>query len=134
MFVIEGKSGLVINQQGDIPLVPVTTEFDGKNVATKGCAVLALGEVTGHAHVINNPRAKLVRDADVISALRKELVEKGILEPDADVIDAGLIVEGDEPVMLEHDEHAPHQIAPGRYAVLRQREYQPKALPRRVAD
>lgn len=133
MFTIKGKSKAHTIQQGDIPLVPVSLDFAGKNEAKNGRAILAYGEVTGHAHVIDSPRAHLTRDKDVIEALRKELVEKGILEPDADTIDAGLIVEGDEPVMLTHDEHDAHVIAPGRYAVLRQREYHPQEL-RRVED
>ena len=133
MFVIKGKSGIITNQQGDVPLVPVSLAFAGTNEAKNGRAILAFGEATGHAHVIDSPRVHLTRDADVIAALKRELVEKGILHPDADTIDAGLIVEGGDAVMLRHDEHEAHTIAPGRYAVLRQREYAPEAI-RRVED
>lgn len=134
MFIINGDSKITTNQQGDIPIVSVSTEFDGKDESVNGRAILALGESTGHMHVIDSPHVRIVRDGDVIAALKKELVEKGLLDPDADTIDAGLIVSGSEPVSLTHDEHDPHLIVPGRYAVLRQREYQPRMLPRRVAD
>lgn len=132
MFTIKGGK-VVCNQQGDIPIVPVATKFEGKNVAENGRAILAYGEVTGHAHVIDNPRAKLVRDADVIAALTKELIEKGILDQDAKTVDAGLIIADGDPVALMHEEHETHMLAPGRYAVLRQREYSPEEI-RRVED
>lgn len=121
-------------QQGDVPVVPVATKIIGPHDGHAGRAVLALGEVTGHMHVIDSPRAKLVRVPEVLAALRQELIEKGILDPDADVVDAGLVIDGDDPVMLRHDEHDAHSIQPGNYAVLRQREYAPGAVPRRVAD
>jgi hypothetical protein len=44
-----------------------------------------------------------------------------------------LMVEGDAPVALEHDEHDTIAIPPGNYKVIRQREYSPEAI-RNVAD
>jgi len=73
---------------------------------------LALGEATGHAHVIRSGRATLVagKEADEVF----------------------LRVRGHAPVMLSHEEHDALPVAPGRYRVVRQREYEPGPLASRV--
>ena len=76
--------------------------------------MLAEGEATGHAHVVDDERASLhghrwseVRYVEVV---------------------------GDEPVFLVHEEHDRLQVAPGVYEVRRQREYEPRGGFRRVSD
>jgi hypothetical protein len=133
MFKIEGKSGFLMNQQGDVPILPVDLVFDAPKPAN-GRAVLALGEVTGHSHVIESPHVRYTTDQHVIDALTAELVAKGILEEGAKAVIGGLIVEGDEAVMLRHEEHAPHEISPGYKAVLGPREYVAPEISRRIAD
>jgi hypothetical protein len=66
--------------------------------------VLAHGEVTGHAHAIEAEGAALFRDPRLMAMF--------------------LTVTGD-PVALEHDEHDSIAIPPGRYHIVRQREYAP---------
>jgi hypothetical protein len=39
-----------------------------------------------------------------------------------------LTVSADGPVALEHDEHDTIHLQPGRYQIVRQREYTPEAI------
>ena len=107
------KEGIVdsIYRQGDVLLVPVEVAPDGKKVkARRGRLILALGEVTGHHHSV------AVADAEMVEAAEK--VYLSIMRE----------------TTLDHQEHASITLAPGTYEVVRQREYQPRELPRRVAD
>ena len=61
--------------------------------------------MTGHAHVIGAERAELVTAEQA-----EELY---------------LLVYGDEPVELTHEEHSALPIEPGAYRVVRQREFDP---------
>jgi hypothetical protein len=79
----------------------------------QGRAILAHGELTGHAHAIKNERAALFRDPKLAAIF--------------------LRVNGDAPVALEHDEHSTIEVPPGDYQIIRQREYSPEAI-RNVAD
>ena len=104
-------------RQGDVLLVPIdSVPEDVRPVSPEGgAAVLAHGEVTGHAHVIRDERAVLVTAAEA-----EELY---------------LIVHGVQPVTLAHEEHDPLPVAPGSYRVIRQREYVPGPVAtRRVVD
>ena len=124
-------------RQGDVSVFPVSSSFDAPIVAD-GRAILALGESTGHMHVIEAPKTRYTTDAAVIAALKVELVQKGILMPDADTVAGGIIVEQDADFWHgNHDrsnpDHGTHIVLPGRYAVLREREYSPAEI-RQVAD
>lgn len=77
----------------------------------RGRAVLAYGEVTGHAHALDGALAALFEDRDGTLYLR-------VTGPGAGV---------------EHEEHARIDLAPGDYRITHQREYTPEAI-RRVAD
>lgn len=101
-------------RQGDVLLVPVREiPADAKPVKRRrGRLILAEGEVTGHHHAIAEP--------DV------ELLETKAHEVFLSVMAA--------PALLVHEEHATLTIPPGTYRVVRQREYQPRELPRNVAD
>jgi len=63
--------------------------------------VLATGEATGHAHVVRGGNCRVVRWSD------------------------GTFLELTEPGELCHEEHSTISLAPGKYRVVRQREYQP---------
>jgi hypothetical protein len=101
-------------RQGDIMLVPVDklpkglTEVPREN----GRIVLAEGEATGHAHVLEGEATFLAADLEELE---------------------GRFLAVEEDSKLVHDEHGPIGIAPGNYEVRRQREYAPEA-PRRVSD
>ena len=103
-------------RQGDVLLVPVerVPEQVGPVAREEGRLVLAEGEVTGHAHVIEAERAELV-------------TAEGAAE-------LYLLVHGTEPVELTHEEHSTLPVEPGAYRVVRQREFAPSASPRWVAD
>lgn len=104
-------------RQGDILLLPCP-KIPPRAVpeaAEDGLIVLARGETTGHRHVMA---------ADRVAYFREDGAGGG-----------GFIrVSGNTPVDLSHEEHAPLAIPPGNYRVVRQREYQPQARPRRVMD
>jgi hypothetical protein len=94
-------------RQGDVLLVAVerTPEEAVPLSREAGMWVLAHGEATGHAHVIVDDRAELVRSDEA-----DELF---------------LMVYGDE-VELLHEEHDTIRLARGAYRVVRQREYAPE--------
>ena len=97
-------------RQGDVVLVSVE-ELPAKALAeaVEDRLVLAHGEVTGHAHVIDPTMAKAFR-------LNEELY-----------------LEVSTGAALSHEEHATLQIKPGIYKVVIQREYSPEEI-RKVAD
>lgn len=102
-------------RQGDVLIVP-TSNVPAKTTPVKredGAAILAHGEVTGHAHRILDESAELVTAAEAAELY--------------------LLVHGTEPVALTHDEHHTIMLPPGNYEVRRQREYSPEAI-RNVAD
>jgi hypothetical protein len=97
-----------IVRQGDVLLVPVESlPPGGKHEESGSRFVLAEGEATGHAHVVEG-RSRLVR------------TQRGLGAP----IQTFVVVE--EPAALVHDEHDPIALSPGPYEVRRQREYAPQ--------
>src|SRR5262245_25449921 len=108
------RGGLI--RQGDLLLVPVDEVPADARRLSSGRLVLAEGEATGHAHVIDDERASLHTGWD-------------------SVVMRHLRVEGDEPVLLVHEEHDSLRVPPGVYRVVQQREYQPSRVRWRwVAD
>ena len=104
-------------RQGDVLVVPLDpTEMPPNVVAAprdrRNRMVLALGEATGHAHVLTGERVALLCPPD----------DPGTLL---------LVIEGYG--RLVHEEHGPIALSPGTYRVIRQREYFPGAI-RPVAD
>ncbi|MEU9073744.1 hypothetical protein ACFYUY_12440 [Kitasatospora sp. NPDC004745] len=106
-------------RQGDVLIVPVEEGAVPGRVAAlaeqprdgRGRMVLALGEVTGHAHAVVGPGA-LRREAGPFGAGWLHLPEGG---------------------RVVHEEHAAIPLPRGWYRVVRQREYVPGAV-RMVAD
>jgi len=104
-------------RQGDVLVVPMAREeFPGGLVPAPrdrhNRMVVALGEATGHAHVLTGERASLLCAPD---------------DPDR----LFMLIEGYG--RLGHEEHGPIALAPGAYRVIRQREYFPGAI-RPVSD
>lgn len=79
----------------------------------KGRVILAHGEVTGHAHAIEDKRVELFTSE----------VETGVTFLEVRAAMAA----------LKHDEHSTIELPAGNYRVTRQREYSPEAI-RNVAD
>jgi hypothetical protein len=77
----------------------------------RGRMVLALGEVTGHAHAVQGP-GRLMREAGPFGPMLLHLPEGG---------------------RVVHEEHAAIALPKGWFRVVRQREYAPGAV-RIVAD
>jgi hypothetical protein len=78
---------------------------------TERVLVLALGEVTGHAHAVAGP-GRLIREA-------------GVFGP--------MLLHVPEGARVVHEEHAAITLPKGWYRVIRQREYVPGSV-RVVAD
>ena len=96
-------------RQGDILIVAVS-EITGQEQTPNGRIILAEGEVTGHAHAIADPAVTSYVGVD------------GVLYLDAP-----------KGADVKHEEHATITLPPGKYRVIRQREYTPEAI-RNVAD
>jgi hypothetical protein len=103
---------LVHYRQGDVLVERVNMIPPGARPVPRdnGRVVLAYGEVTGHAHAI-------------------EEREVTMLEVDAGIRYLDVQMEA----FLRHEEHATVPLPPGKYRVVRQREYTPEAI-RNVAD
>ena len=93
-------------RQGDVLLVAVPAiPQDARPLPRdRGRIVLALGEATGHAHAIADPRAALV-ETELEERFLHVLAEGGVL--------------------LCHEEHDSVRLPQGAYQVCRQREYVP---------
>ena len=102
-------------RQGDVLIKPVSSIPAGLAEVPRedGRLILAHGEVTGHAHVVSCPEARMF----------------GSLTAD----DGPRFIDVPRPTSVVHDEHAPLGLAAGFYEVRRQREYSPEEI-RRVAD
>jgi hypothetical protein len=104
-------------RQGDVYLKRVDTIPAGlKPVKPKnGRVILAHGEVTGHHHSfpakVGNGRITMYGQDE----------------------NAPRFIDIPHPATLVHQEHAPINVEPGTYEVIRQREYSPKEI-RRVLD
>ncbi|MEU3509782.1 hypothetical protein ABZ733_18145 [Streptomyces longwoodensis] len=106
-------------RQGDVLLVPVADGAVPSHVAGapreprdgRGRLVLALGEVTGHAHAVVGP-GELVREPGPFGPMLLHLPKGG---------------------RVVHEEHAAIALPKGWYRVVRQREYVPGSV-RIVAD
>lgn len=102
-------------RQGDILLMRVGQGIDPTDVEREredGAVVLAHGEATGHRHRLVEPHVRLY-----------EKPSKARL----------LVVKGTQ-ALLRHEEHAPIEVPPGIYRVVRQREWTDEDEPRVVAD
>ena len=108
----DGSVGRGVVRQGDLLLVPVAALPAHAPRIRSGRLVLAEGEATGHAHVVEDERASLHGWSS----------------------ERYLLVEGDSSVLLVHDEHDPLALLPGVYEVRRQREYVPLRVSRWVSD
>ncbi|MDG5806407.1 hypothetical protein P9869_27845 [Streptomyces ossamyceticus] len=106
-------------RQGDVLIAPIAesavpgTARDAASEARdgRGRLVLALGEVTGHAHAVVGP-GRLIRETDAFGPM---------------------LLHVPEGARVVHEEHAPISLPKGWYRVVRQREYVPGSV-RIVAD
>ncbi len=103
-------------RHGDVGLFGIAQlPANAKRVEVKGDIVLALGEVTGHAHRIKSKRVSLW-EAD---GQRYVTVEEAL--------------PGEAPAALDHEEHGHIPLAPGTYRAMIQRVYSPAGI-QQVAD
>jgi hypothetical protein len=110
-------------------LQPVTALPEGctEIPPAEGRIVLALGEVTGHAHAIHDHVAKAGQAGRIAEAARR-IARAAFNRPrsKARLWSAGngeTYLEVSEPVTLRHEEHSAHTLTPGIYWLPRQMEY-----------
>lgn len=107
-------------RQGDVLIVPVDAEkvpsyladAAGEARDARGRLVLALGEVTGHAHAVTGPGRLIREPGDAAGRMFLHLPSGG---------------------RVVHEEHAAIPLPRGWFRVVRQREYLPGSV-RVVAD
>lgn len=110
---MKNKKNIMKNyRQGDVYILSTKKKFRGK---IEKQFTLALGEVTGHSHVIkpftNDCKIEVIENQDGCYVR---------------VIGGNAIV--------EHQEHEQIVVPPGNYEIRIQREYDPISYARRVAD
>ena len=99
-----------IYRQGDV-LIRRISSLPTQKAAPRVNGILAYGEVTGHAHKVEDmTRAQVLE------------IEKGLY-----------LRVGEEGVRIVHEEHAPITLPGGDYEIEIQREYTPAEI-RNVAD
>lgn len=89
--------------QGDIPFFPFSGKITGTKFNHKGSVVLALGEKTGHKHILT------VDKPTDLEAWKQ--------------LEGGWIITLKTKGTLTHNQHGPLTIAPGTYRVGQEREY-----------
>ena len=89
--------------QGDLPFFPFNGEIKGTKAKHNGSIVLALGEKTGHKHVIS-----------VIDPTDMQAWEQ---------LEGGWIITLKTEGQLTHNQHGTLTIAPGTYRVGQEREH-----------
>lgn len=100
------EEAIVMHRQGDVLMVRVADV--PPELVERTSDVLVEGEATGHAHRLTAGRIWQTRE--------------GLL-----------FLEARAGSMIVHEEHAPIELEPGYWQVIRQREYSPEAI-RRVRD
>lgn len=118
-------------RQGDVLVIATDKNTIGENIPREGeRVVLAHGEVTGHAHAIENSGCNLyiddstrISDTDSMNMIARL---GGGLIPDR-------LLVCEKEVELKHEEHSTIHLKSGNYIVRIQREYSPTEL-RNVAD
>lgn len=103
------------NIQGDVLLVKLDMLPEGNHTKEKS-PTLALGEVTGHSHRMEN-------GGDVLT-LERPIVVKN--KRGKEVAISRVLVVNDSGVLV-HQEHAAQEIPVGVYGIIIQREYEPEA-------
>lgn len=110
-------------RQGDVYLSKVPCSVTpGKRIpASERGVVLAYGEVTGHAHVLDSHKVELY---ELPTELTSEVPEAA----------NGRLLRVLEPVSLRHEEHGDINLEPGDYYIGIQIEWDDMEEWRRVAD
>ncbi len=98
-------------RQGDVLIMQVEGDIQTGNEVKRenGKLFLAYGEVTGHAHTVEEKTVAMFGD------------------------EANRVIVAAKPWVIEHQEHAPVELPAGTFRVIYQREYTPAAI-RRVVD
>lgn len=114
----------IIIRQGDVLLQPVprvVKSFEVAPIDRDGSATLAHGEVTGHRHRFERAAAD---DGSALSTIFVHPIARAEVSR----------VTVSKPQHLLHEEHSPHEIAPGSWRVSRPYEYAGAELMRMVED
>lgn len=105
-FSLKSPQKTKIYRQGDILIKKV--KFLPSDKTPKKENIIAEGEMTGHAHLLN--------DGALYEVLNSE----------------SLYIKANENTIITHDEHLPIKLESGNYKVVRQREYLGEGLNNRI--
>jgi hypothetical protein len=112
-------------RQGDVLIERVDELPPGRSAKENGRAILAHGEVTGHAHEIEDAATATMVKPE--SAFRVD----GDLSDSKPMTRLGMGLR--KKTAVKHQEHGRIALPAGKYRVTRQREYTPESI-RNVAD
>lgn len=107
-------------RQGDILIIPISKLPEGLETVEKdnGRHILAYGEVTGHAHAVEDS-SKTEMFIDLKSSDIDEMRDR--------------FLKVTEETAVVHEEHGQIPLGPGLWRVIRQQEYSPEGY-KFVAD
>lgn len=111
-------------RQGDILIEKIDHKPETYDASENGRIILAHGEVTGHAHEIDD------REQATLGKPAMPIKVDG--DTDSETATQSILTLG-RNANLVHQEHAGIPLERGTYRVTRQREYSPEAI-RNVAD
>lgn len=110
-------------RQGDIMLQRIEPEDaavdydldEGSEIAREnGKLVIALGEVTGHSHVVEMPAVKMIAAPNRNDKQKQKELDRFLIS--------------EQPFAMTHDEHAAVHVPAGLYRIVRQQEYAPGTI------
>jgi hypothetical protein len=127
-------AGVPMFRQGDVAIVRVGDLPPNitPRKRDRGRVVLAYGEITGHAHAITD-KAVVQFDAPNATEAARQLLASVGLTVEISEHNQPSFLDVPEGATIEHEEHTAIALDPGKYVIIRQREYAPEAL-RSVAD
>lgn len=113
-------------RQGDVLIEVVNGALpEGVDAKERGRAILAHGEVTGHAHEIEEPGRAVLEKPVTAVGVRGDLGDSATA--------TRLVLKLGQKSAVKHQEHSRIELPKGKLVVTRQREYSPEAI-RNVAD
>lgn len=130
-------------RQGDVLIVQLPDDFEmpSGEVVDRDAnrVILAYGESTGHSHHILEPEVIMTRTANADTAVATRPAERfgwdvgNVSVKPIGIGGEGTYLSSPVPFTVRHEEHAFVELPAGKFQVIRQKEYEPKAV-RYVAD
>ena len=118
-----------IARQGDVVIIRENSLTGTEEITpANGRHILAIGESSGHCHVVDSDKAKLFRLAE-----KDESAERAVDRMLQVMVPTTIRVESTTSRAHLAERHTPIELAPGTYRIRIQSEYSPEAI-RNVED